>query len=60
MSFFGIGPIELIIVMLVAFIFLGPERMIDAARLLGRLTREVRRMTADVRVLPQMDVAGPR
>ena len=61
MSFFGVGPIELIIVLLVAFIFLGPERMIDAARLLGRLTREVRRMTAEVREMVDIDeLTNPR
>jgi Tat protein translocase TatB subunit len=48
-NFLGMGTLEIIIVLLVAFIFLGPERMVDAARMLGKMTREVRRMTADVR-----------
>ncbi|MDA0770361.1 MAG: hypothetical protein BZY79_00035 [SAR202 cluster bacterium Casp-Chloro-G4] len=55
MNFLGIGPPELIVVLLVAFIFLGPERMVEVARLFGRLTREVRKMTADVRDLVDVD-----
>ena len=53
MSFLGMGPLEVIIVLLVAFIFLGPERMVDAARMLGKGMRELRRMTAE---LPRLDI----
>jgi Sec-independent protein translocase protein TatA len=49
----GIGPLELLVVLLVAFIFLGPERMIDAARLLGKASREVRRLSTE---LSQIDL----
>ena len=49
MSFLSMGPFEIIIVLLVAFIFLGPERMADAARTLGKWTGEMRRMGAGVR-----------
>ena len=53
MNFLGLGPMEVLIVLLVAFIFLGPERMVDAARLLGKAMREVRRMAAE---LPSLDL----
>ena len=53
MSFLGMGPMEVIIVLLVAFIFLGPERMVDAARMLGKGMRELRRLTAE---LPRLDL----
>lgn len=49
MTFLGMGPFEIIIILLVAFIFLGPERMADAARTLGKWTSEFRRATAGVR-----------
>ncbi len=49
MSFLGMGPFEIIIVLLVAFIFLGPERMAEAARTLGKWTGEIRRMGAGAR-----------
>ena len=42
--FLGMGPLEVMIILVVAFIVLGPQRMMDAAKLLGKATREVRRM----------------
>ena len=48
MSFLGMGTFEILIILLVAFIFLGPERMIDAARILGKWTGELRRMGSTV------------
>ena len=48
MSLLGMGTFEILIILLVAFIFLGPERMIDAARLLGKWTGELRRMGSTV------------
>ena len=42
MSFLGMGTMEIFIILLVAFIFLGPERMVDAARTLGKWTGELR------------------
>ena len=45
MTFLGMGPLEVMIILVVAFIVLGPQRMMDAARLLGKATREVRRMS---------------
>ena len=53
MNFLGMGPMEVIIVLLVAFIFLGPERMIDAARMLGKGMNELRRLSAE---LPRLDL----
>ena len=44
MTFLGMGPLEVMIILVVAFIVLGPQRMMDAAKLLGKATREVRRM----------------
>lgn len=48
MSFLGMGTFEILVILLVAFIFLGPERMIDAARTLGKWTGELRRMGSTV------------
>ncbi len=53
MNFLGMGPMEIFIVLLVAFIFLGPERMAEAARMLGKATRELSRMAAE---LPRLDL----
>ena len=55
MSFFGMGPLEIFFVLLIAFIFLGPERMVDTARWMGKAVREVRRMAAELPSLTEED-----
>ena len=44
----GIGTLEFLAVFLIAFIFLGPNRLVDLARLLGRASREAKRLTDDL------------
>ena len=39
---FNIGPLELIVVLIIALIVLGPQRLPDAARSVGRGIREFR------------------
>lgn len=48
MSFFGMGILEILVILLVAFIFLGPERMMDAARLLAKAVREGRNLASSI------------
>ncbi len=42
MDFLGIGPVEIALVILIAFIVLGPERIPGAMRQLGKMTRQLR------------------
>lgn len=42
MDIFGIGANEILIVVLLAAIVLGPQRLAESARKLGRLTRDLR------------------
>ena len=42
------GPLEILVIGLIAFVLLGPQKMIDAARLMGKATKEVRRMTDEL------------
>lgn len=44
---FGIGPGELIVIILVALVVLGPEKLPAAARVLGRLTAEMRNLSTE-------------
>ena len=44
MTFVGMGPLEILVVLLVGFIVLGPDRMLTAARTLGKVTGELRRL----------------
>ena len=48
MSFLGMGPLEIVIILVIAFIVLGPERMIDAARFLGRMVGEGRKLASEM------------
>lgn len=46
---FGIGPMELVLILVVALLVLGPKRMPDLARTLGRGLSEFRRASNDLR-----------
>ena len=60
MTFLGMGPLEVMIILLVAFIVLGPQRMLDAAKLLGKATREVRRMSQSLTDVLDETMEEPR
>ena len=48
MNIFGIGPQELLVIIVLAFVVLGPTRMTDTARKAGQIARDLRRMTAGI------------
>lgn len=48
MNVFGIGGLELLVILLVAFVALGPGKTVEVARTIGRMTREARRTFADI------------
>ena len=48
MNVFGVGPLELIVVIVVALIFVGPERLPRLAADLARTIREVRKYTGSI------------
>lgn len=61
MNIFGMGPLELIVILLLAFIFLGPSKMVDAARVLGKASREFRRMASEfssAQLLAEKELSG--
>ena len=48
MNVFGIGTMELLVILLVAFIALGPGKTMEVARTIGRMAREARRTFTDI------------
>lgn len=46
---FGIGIPELFVILVIALIFIGPSKLPDVARSLGRGMREFRRATNEIR-----------
>ena len=48
MNLMGMGILEIGVVMVVAFLVLGPSRTIDTARTAGRLLRDLRRSFSEV------------
>jgi sec-independent protein translocase protein TatA len=61
---FGIGMPELGVILVVALVVLGPKRLPDAARAVGRAVAEFRRQSADVmddlRVQLEQDESRPQ
>src|SRR5215207_1302982 len=48
MDFLGMGPLELIVVLILALVVLGPERLPEVAAQVGKLFRDLRRMTNEL------------
>ena len=44
MSILGMGTLEIFVILIIAFIFLGPNRMVDASRRLGSTLKDLRRL----------------
>ena len=61
MDLFGIGAPELVMILVIAFLLLGPERMGDIAKGAGKAMREVRRNVAEVtRVVEDATAEQPK
>lgn len=46
---FGLGAGEIVIVLILALIFLGPERLPGLAQSLGKLVREAKKAVGDLK-----------
>lgn len=49
MNVLGMGPLELVFIGALALIFVGPSKLPELARQLGRLIGDLRRVSSDVR-----------
>ena len=48
MSFLGISYLEIFTVLLVALVFLGPDKMIEVGKKLGKTLKDVRKMASEL------------
>ena len=48
MSFFGMGPLELVLILALALIIFGPDKLPEIAQQVGRAIREVRKLGSEV------------
>jgi Sec-independent protein translocase protein TatA len=62
MNIFGIGPLEIVFVLIIGILVLGPEGMVEAGRKLGRFLRSIihsdwwkniRQGVTEIQYLPQ-------
>lgn len=48
MDFFGIGPFELLLVLLIAFIIFGPKRLLEMSKKAGKVIGDLTRSVSDL------------
>jgi len=49
----GMGTMEILVILLVSFILLGPQKMIEASRMLGKAVGQMRRIVQEI---PSVDL----
>lgn len=54
---FGMGWMEILFILVIAMVFLGPDKVVDAGRILGRMLGEIRRSTEEVTRTLSLDQA---
>lgn len=58
MNFLGIDPLEVLIILLIAYLVLGPTRMLEIARSLGKFIQEVRSTAREIPDLLALEEAS--
>ena len=48
MNILGVGSLEILVILVVAMLVLGPTRIVEYGRSLGRISRELRRMSRGI------------
>lgn len=56
MTFLGMGYVEIFVVLLIAFVFLGPEKMVDSAKKLTKVVKEIRKMASELPSVADLDL----
>ncbi len=58
MDFLGIGPMELLLILVVALLIFGPGKVVEIARGLGKMVHAIRKASSDLtdQVTRELDV----
>jgi Tat protein translocase TatB subunit len=56
---FNIGPPELLLILIIALIVVGPQKLPELSRSIGRGLREFRRVQDEVKDMVQFDLEAP-
>jgi TatA/E family protein of Tat protein translocase len=57
MDFFGIGPFEIILILLIGFLVFGPKKLFELSRNAGKIMRDLDRNTRDLSTRLQDEMA---
>ncbi len=47
MNFLNVGPWELSVILIIAILMIGPKRMVEIIRAIGRITAQMRKLSAE-------------
>ena len=60
MDFLGIGPLEFLLILLIAFLFFGPEKLPELAVKAGRIYRNVKKSYSQLSKTITEEIAAER
>jgi Sec-independent protein translocase protein TatA len=55
-DFLNVGPWELVVVLIIAILVAGPQRMVEIARTLGRASRQLRDLSREFTLALQSEI----
>jgi Tat protein translocase TatB subunit len=55
-DFLNVGPWELVVVLIIAILVAGPQRMLEIARSLGRVSRQLRSLSTEFTTALQSEI----
>ena len=58
MNFFGIGPMEILLILIVALIIFGPGRLPEIARVMGKTMRTLKKASFDLTAQVTKEMEG--
>lgn len=47
MNFLNVGPLEITVILILAILLVGPQRMVELARTIGRATTQMRKLSGE-------------